>query len=415
MAREYYLISKCTNMLYAKYNGDALRISKEFPHRVDEIVVGKYGTNKQRKITTFKDPNGEIIERAFDYSDKPYKNVLYNRQNHTIGEDEFIESTTKRQFILEREYLTAYKDFQKQYAELGLKTYFWDLIKTETEHLSQNINSGIKILSKTSVDFFDKTGKLFHRFIEYPHLLAKKLKNNTYKLLYFETDKEYRINPNTIFEDNVKFPKNDSFITYRALDIESAKTPITKKFLKDRKIDTTGITIDTDYIPPDDEVNQLSACFIASDGSINFNKLYTLKSKIKLIGTARHEVEHGWQYYLDARNYAGATPWQRYVYETFGPIPEKNKSLQAEADKCTDAIDNYVTYKEDYEKYKNNYIEIEAEKKAKTAQNKYSRQGKKLAQEFPHIPQELLWFFKNFYTNKNFRNIIITVANSISF
>lgn len=391
MSREYYLIlPKCCNTLFAKYKGNALRISNTLPYSVDEILVGKHGCDEVRKITTFKDSTGRIIERAFDYSGKPFKNVVYDMRLSTIGEDEMVDSTIKREFQLPREFLNTYKDFQKQYSTLGLKTCFWELVKTETEHLSQNINTGVKILTKSGVTFIEEGKKWVHRFVEYPHLIGKKVKNNIYKFLYFETDNKGSVMLESVFEDNVKFPKNDSFIAYRALDIESAKVPLANKFLKDRKIDSVGIIVETDYIPSEEEVNRLSACFIAEDGSVNFNKFYNIKSKQKLVCTARHEVEHGWQYYLDARNGANSTPWQRFVYNKFGPIPDKNKKLQSEADKCSDAIDNYVTFDEDYEKYKRNYIEVEAEKKGRTAQNKYIRHGKKLAQEFLHIPKELL-------------------------
>ena len=49
-----------------------------------------------------------------------------------------------------------------------------------------------------------------------------------------------------------------------------------------------------------------------------------------------------------------------------------------------------MTYQEDYKKYKKNYIEVQAEKIARTIRNKYERHGKKLSIEFPHIPKELL-------------------------
>ena len=390
MAREYYLIQKGFNTLFAKYKGNAMRISRELPYSVDEVLVGKLGVNSPYKITTYKDSKGRIIERAFDYPNKPLKNIVYKRYENIINQDEFVESTVKREFVLPRDFVNSYNDFQKNFGLLGLKTCFWNIVRTQTDHFSHNVETGVKILSRTSVDFLNDSQRLIHRFVEFPHLLAKKVKNDVYKMLYFETDNCGKVNPDTIFEDGVKVPKNDSFLGLRAFDIESAKEPLANRFLKDRKIDKTGMTVETEYIPPEDEIKRLSACFIASDGSINYNVLYPIKSKFKLVSTARHEVEHGWQYYLDARNGSDSTTWQRYVYRTFGPIPDKNRILQAEADKCTDAIDNYVTYQEDYKKYKKNYIEVQAEKIARTIRNKYERHGKKLSIEFPHIPKELL-------------------------
>ena len=160
--------------------------------------------------------------------------------------------------------------------------------------------------------------------------------------------------------------------------------------MKDRKVDNLGVTIDTKYIPTDDkEKTRLSACFFPSTGSVSFNMLKKPKSKTSAIGTARHEVEHIWHYLLDARNGGNeAGTWQDTIYQQLGPI--KNKLLQKEADKCSDAIDNYVEFTEDYQAYLKNYIEAEAHREGRLAKEKYERQGEKLRKSFSHIPKELL-------------------------
>ena len=38
------------------------------------------------------------------------------------------------------------------------------------------------------------------------------------------------------------------------------------------------------------------------NGYIKFRRTWVPKSKADFVSTSRHEVEHGWQYYLDARN-----------------------------------------------------------------------------------------------------------------
>ena len=76
------------------------------------------------------------------------------------------------------------------------------------------------------------------------------------------------------------------------------------------------------------------------------------------------------------------------MFERFGPI--KNKTLQIEADKCTDAIENYVEFTEDYQAYLKNYIEAEANREGRLTREKYDRQGEKLRKSLPHIPKELL-------------------------
>ena len=192
------------------------------------------------------------------------------------------------------------------------------------------------------------------------------------------------------FSDGIKFHRGDQFLQFRAYDIDGVKEPATFKFMRDRKVDKLGVTVDTQYIPTDDkEKTRLVACFIPSNGSVNFNMLYKPKSKTMVIGTARHEVEHIWHYLLDARNGDNEIgTWQATMFQQFGPI--KNKTLQQEANKCSDAIENYVEFTEDYQAYLKNYIEEEANREGRLVREKYDRQGEKLRKSLPHIPKELL-------------------------
>ena len=389
--RDFSIISKPTRILFSQYKGKAIRLSDETPHTVEELVIGRYGVKNPRIVTTFRNSKGEIIERAYDYPRQPLRNVVYTHTDHVIGEDEYVKSTTRKEYTISRTILKAYKEYQQALSEVRSRTFLWTHNKTETNHLSENINTGEKILSRTSVINMENLGKQIHRFIEFPHVIGGKIKDYISKFLYFEVDDmSGKIIPYSIFSDGIKFSKNDQFLQFRALDIDSLKEPITRKFMRDRKVDKLGVTIDTKYIPTDEvEKTRLAACFIPSNGSVNFNMLHKPKSKSAVIDTARHEVEHIWHYLLDARNGGHEVgTWQNEMFQQLGPI--KNKALQQEANKCTDAIDNYVEFTKDYQAYLRNYIEAEAHREGRLAQEKYTRQGEKLRESLPHIPKELL-------------------------
>lgn len=392
MARsDFYLISKPTKILFSSYKGKAPRLSSEIPHTVDEVVVGRRGVKGQRIVTTFRNAKGEIIERSFDYPRKPLRNVVYTHSDHVIGEDEYVTSITRKEYSIPRTILKTYKEFQQALNEVKARTFLWTHHKTETNHLSENINTGEKILSRSSIINMENIDKQIHRFVEFPHVLGGKIKKHIIKFLYFEVDNTSgKVIQDSIFSDGIKFHRGDQFLQFRAYDIDGVKEPATFKFMRDRKVDKLGVTVDTQYIPTDDkEKTRLAACFFPSTGSVSFNMLHKPKSKTAVIGTARHEVEHIWHYLLDARNGDNEIgTWQATMFQQFGPI--KNKTLQQEANKCTDAIENYVEFTEDYQAYLRNYIEAEAHREGRLTREKYDRQGEKLRQSLPHIPKELL-------------------------
>lgn len=366
-------------------------MSDEVPHFVDEIVVGRAGSSKNRIVTTFRNKNREIIERIYDYPHKPMKNVVYTRNDYVIAEEEFVKSTTKKEYSIQRSNIKFYNEFEQLLSKIRNKTYFWTHHKTETNHLSENIYTGEKILSRTSVVNVENINKQVHRLIEFPHVVAGKIKKPVRKLLYFEVDGTTgNIKKDSIFFDKMKFSKRDKFLQFRALDIEDMKASITRKFMKDRKVDKLDVVIDTKFIPHNDEEKaKLIACFDPLTGSVNFNILNKFPSKNFLVKVARHEVEHIWHYFLDARNGGNIVDtWQDKMFKEFGAI--KNKRLKVEADKCSHAIKNYVEFTEDYAKYLKNYIEAEARTAGKVASDNYDKQGEMLRKSLPHIPKELL-------------------------
>ncbi|MBO5446154.1 hypothetical protein J6A34_01465 [bacterium] len=390
--RDFYLISKPTRILFAQYKGKAQRLSNELPHTVEEIIVGRRGVKGQRIITTFRDSKGEIIERSYDYPKRPLRNVVYTHSDYVIGEDEYVKTTTKKEYTIYRTVLKRFKEIKQVLSDDRNKIFLCVHQKTESNHLSENIHTGEKILSRTSIVNLENLGKQIHRFIEFPHVIGGKIKKYVTKFLYFEVDDTSgKVIQDSIFSDGIKFHRGDQFLQFRAYDIDGVKEPATRKFMRDRKVDKLGVNVNTTYIPKDDkEKTRLVACFIPSNGSVNFNMLYKPKSKTMVIGTARHEVEHIWHYLLDARNGDNEIgTWQNTMFERFGPIV-KNKTLQIEANRCSDAIENYVEFTEDYQAYLKNYIEEEANREGRLVREKYDRQGEKLRKSLPHIPKELL-------------------------
>lgn len=383
MGNKYFLISKTLNTPFLKYKGNATRLTSNIPYTVDEIVVGIKGEKGSRKITTFKDSQGKLIERAFDYKGKPYRNRTYQHKDYAIGEEEFVNSTIIKEYSLPKGIISVYNSFKDSFQQLGIKTALWNKNKTQTNYVAENINNGNKILSKVEINTKPNQNFETHKFTEYPEIINNKITKSENKFLSFKVNKSN----NEYIEGsekhkNVDFPKDDTFLGFRALDINDMKEPITRHFIRERKLNNSDFTINTNYLGNE----RLVALY--QDGMISFNKLHNIKSKDKLVSTSRHEVEHGWQYFLDARNTGGSNNYYQEIAQKYGPI--RTIKLQKEADKYTKSIENYVPYNVDYKAYKRNYIEIMANKKGQKARNEYAKQGETIRNDFKHIPEEML-------------------------
>lgn len=385
MAREYYLISKNIGQNFIKYKGNPIRLSTKLPYYVDEVLVGVKGQiGKERKITTFRDSEGNIIERIFDYFDKPLRNQIHKTQTFTKGEDLYITTTSINEYTLERSIIDVYKAFK----DLNILKVLWKKIKIENNHLCENINTGEKIFSRSSVTNIKQPAKQLHSFIEFPHVINGKRAGNKRRILQFMVNSNENSVTQILTQKNAHMPKKDSFIIFRALDFDTLKESITKFFIEKRGLSKTNIEIQTEYKPLCEEVDKFTAFFTPVNGQICFNKFWKFKSKPKIVLTSRHEVEHGWQYYLDARNTSSKNSWQSAIADKFGPI--RGKNLKQEADKYTQSIQNYVHYYESFKEYKNNYIEKMSDKAGEKAQKQYETQAAEIRQEFPYIPDEML-------------------------
>ena len=386
MASKYFLLSKTTQR-FVDYEGRAIRLNKSTPYTVDEVLIAKRGKSTPcKKITTFKDSNGKIMERIFNYTGKPIRNRVYQRQEHVIGDNEIVHSTQIKEYFLPQQIIDIYKKFQENLNAFNVQTVLWKKGMVQTNHVSDNINNGEKILSKTTITTAPVSYSDFlHTFVEYPKIKNGKIERKPVKSLEFGVDGSYNVDYASINANGVKSPNNDSFLGYRILGIDDMKEPITEKFMKDRGVANLGYIINTNYLP---ENGSETLCGLFYDGNIMFNKLHDFKSKSNFVSTSSHEVEHGWQYYLDARNGGKRGENLEEIGRTYGEIT--NKKLKKEADVYTKSIDNYVPHYVDYARYRKNYIEIKANKAGAKAKQEYDEQGKIIREDFRHIPKELL-------------------------
>ncbi len=386
MGNKYFLISKTLNIPFNKYNGNATRLSNNIPYTVNEVVVGIKGQKGCRKITTFKDSQGKIIERTLDYKGRAFRNRIYNHKDYTIGEEEYVNSTIIKEYSLPRCIMSVYNSFKDQFQQLGIKTTLWNKIKTQTNHVAENINDEKKFFSKMEIITKPNLNFETHSFIEYPQIINNKLTKGKNKFLSFKVNKSN----NQYIEGsekhkNIRFPKNDTYLGYRALDIEDMKEPITREFIIKRGLHPEDFKINTNYAE-EEYPDRLSAFY--QNGMICFNKFYPTKSKEELVSTSRHEVEHAWQYFLDARNTGGRGEFYKGIAQKYGK--PKTPERQEEAQKYTKSIENYVTFDKNYKEYLKNYIEIMANKAGKEARNEYNQKGKSIRNSFKHIPEEML-------------------------
>lgn len=384
MAIKYYLLSKTTQK-FVDYVSCPIRLSKATPYTVDEVLIAKKGKkNPCKKITTFRDSKGNIIERIFNFHNQPLRNRLYTRKETTIGENEIVNSTTVKEFFLTRRLVDIYKNKQARLKELNIQTTLWNAGKVQTNHVSENINNGEKIISISTIKNPEESLSK-HEIVEYPAIKNGKIEHKKAKSLNFIVDENFDVDSKSINTNGVKAPVEDSYLGYRLLTIDDAKEPLTKRFFRDRGVDKLGYTVDTDFVPED---NSETLCALFNDGMIQYNKLRKIKSKSDFVSTARHEVEHGWQYYLDARNGGKRGEYLEELGSSYGEI--KDKKLKKEADNYTKSLDNYVPYYVNYARYRKNYIEIKANEAGAKAKQVYDEQGKTIRESFSHVPKEYL-------------------------
>lgn len=387
MKSNFYAISKTTQN-FSDYLGGTIRLSSQIPHSVKEVIIQNKKGKVRGKITTFLDKEGNVIEKAFNIKDKPLKNRIYTSQKNHIGSDEVVISTQIKEYTLKRNLIDIYRKHIKDFIKWNVQTSLWEQEKIQTNHVATNSALGIKYLTISKIQNLKNISKQFlHSFTQYKPIIKNKInKDSSIKHIEYIVNDKFKALKKSIKTTNMKSPKFDSFLGFRALSLEDFKIPITERFLSDRGIKHLGYKILPNYMPTDGKEITWKGLFC--NGYIKFRRTWVPKSKADFASTSRHEVEHGWQYYLDARNGQDRGDNMLAIGEKYGKL--KDPKLQYEADKYTESIDNYIPAEKDYNGYRQNYIEIKAFDAGARAEEKYKKEGEILKDEFKHIPPELL-------------------------
>lgn len=387
MKSNFYVISKTTQN-FSDYLSGTIRLSNQIPQTVKEVLIANKKGKVRGKITTFLDKEGNVIEKAFNIKDKPLKNRIYTSQKNHIGTDEVVTSTQIKEYTLNRKLIDIYRKHMNRFINLDTRTYFWEQESIQTNHMANNTALGIKNLTISRIQNLKNIPLQFlHSFTQYKPIVNNKIsKNSPIKYIEYIVNDKFIALKSSIHTINMKRPKFDSFLGFRALSLEDFKIPITERFLRDRGIKHLGYKILPNYMPTDGK--QITWKGLFCNGYIKFRKTWIPKSKADFVSTSRHEVEHGWQYYLDARNGKDRGENMLAIGEKYGKL--KDPKLQYEADKYTESIDNYIPAEKDYNGYRQNYIEVKAFDAGARAEEKYKKEGKILKEELKHIPPELL-------------------------
>lgn len=387
MKSNFYVISKTTQN-FSDYLSGTIRLSNQIPQTVKEVLIANKKGKVRGKITTFLDKEGNVIEKAFNIKDKPLKNRIYTSQKNHIGTDEVVTSTQIKEYTLNRKLIDIYRKHMNRFINLDTRTYFGEQESIQTNHMANNTALGIKNLTISRIQNLKNIPLQFlHSFTQYKPIVNNKIsKNSPIKYIEYIVNDKFIALKSSIHTINMKRLKFDSFLGFRALSLEDFKIPITERFLRDRGIKHLGYKIVPNYMPTDGKKITWKGLFC--NGYIKFRRTWVPKSKADFVSTSRHEVEHGWQYYLDARNGKGRGENMLAIGEKYGKL--KDPQLQSEADKYTESIDNYIPAEKDYNGYRQNYIEVKAFDAGARAEEKYKKEGKILKEELKHIPPELL-------------------------
>ena len=357
MKSNFYVISKTTQN-FSDYLSGTIRLSNQIPQTVKEVLIANKKGKVRGKITTFLDKEGNVIEKAFNIKDKPLKNRIYTSQKNHIGTDEVVTSTQIKEYTLNRKLIDIYRKHMNRFINLDTRTYFWEQESIQTNHMANNTALGIKNLTISRIQNLKNIPLQFlHSFTQYKPIVNNKIsKNSPLKYIEYIVNDKFIALKSSIHTINMKRPKFDSFLGFRALSLEDFKIPITERFLSDRGIKHLGYKILPNYLPTDGKEITWKGLFC--NGYIKFRRTWVPKSKADFVSTSRHEVEHGWQYYLDARNGKDRGENMLAIGEKYGKL--KDPKLQYEADKYTESIDNYIPAEKDYNGYRQNYIEVKA-------------------------------------------------------
>lgn len=385
------MISKKIGQDFAQYRGGELRLTRSSvtPTFVDEVVVGLRGDKKfKRKVVIFRDEKFKPIEKVFDYSDQPVlKNRVYSFENNFIGNDEFVTSTNVKEYSLDKNIVSVAN--QKRVQDFDIVHILFDRLSSVTNHFSENFRTGETILSQVKIVDSVLPNTELHVFKEFPRIIDGKKDASKQKELSYLVDRfKNQVVKHSELEKGARLPMKDSFLAFRAMDVEDIKEPIIRRFLKERGLQRLNTPINVDFEPVAGQ-EDLIAIYSDVNGAVNFNKCYKFASKTDCVGTAKHESEHVWQYFLKAL-YTGGHNERTCLLAKANEQLLKNPRILKEAEEYTGAIADYVPFNKDFKLYKSNLIERKADAAEIIAEERYDREGEVLRKTFKHIPPKFL-------------------------
>jgi len=398
MSNRYSLISKTTNIPFKNYRKHFVSIAlpKKGGHFadkinifVDKIDVFDKKLDYKNTVTTYKDKDGNIIGKIFDFANRDLICRIYNHifYKNIIGIEK-IKSKEIREYRLPRKLLKHFCKKQKN-RKYGL----WNLEKIETHHVSENSYIKDKIHSLTRILNLRDKQTSTHTIIEFPHtkrnILGFKMGKTNKKLLQFDVDKNnWKVIEGSQITQNVEFPQKDPYLPYRILGLNDFIIPITKLMIKKRGLSDMKIGIGY-YNETLKNGKKTSAHFKPWAGKIEYNIAHKRQSKIEITNTSRHETEHAWQYYLDSRSGTPHGNWGKMIQKKFGDLSQEPE-LKKVADAYKKSIANYVSYEENEIEYFKSLIERLAREAGENESKIYEASGYEIRSDFPHIPYEVL-------------------------
>ncbi len=373
--KPYTLLSKQTNLPLDSVEITAERIGIQDAATADKVVIGKTDNPEQQKIiTTFKDKNGKIVERIFEYIgfDLPEIHQIFEELTSCITDD------------ITGRLIQTFENLNK-----SGKAKIWTKISSEKQfvHTDTFINKK-DYVTITRVSTQERNIKPpaveTHSITEYQVPDAHLYSIPNKKSLMYTTKRDSEGIPQIIDikADNVNIPQNDEYLALRLYDSDDMKRPITNIALKKANLDDLGIKIEDAYTF--DDTTQGS--FNNKEGIIKFNFKYQPKDSI--VDTAFHEVTHAKQYELMGRTKMLGTRYTTNCLVKHGEEVSPDK-IQA-GKEYYEAHENYVSSSVNYARYRENLLEKEARAQAGQAVYDYLNQGKEIRREFPRVmPEEL--------------------------
>lgn len=374
--KPYTVVSRELNLSPDAPQVTIIGISSQKAATADKVVIAKTDNPEfQKIITTFRDKNGKIIERIFEYKGfnipekiRIYRELVSNLKKDVKGR---LIQTFENLSPANRSKIWTKISSEKQFVHTDK---FWDKADYVT----------ITRVTTTERDIKPPVEEI-HSITEYPvpssHLYILPQK----KSLVFKTKKDSSGIPQIteiISAQNAHVPKNDEYLTLRMYDADDMRKPVTHIALKKSNLDDLNINVEDAYIPN----ATTKGSFNHETGTINFNFLYRPKSSI--VGTAFHEVKHAKQYEFMGRTRMLDTKYTTECLIKHGE--ETSKEAIKKGRIYYNAHKNYVSGDVNYEQYRANLLEQEAWAEAERGVMEYIRKGEALRYQFPRvIPEEL--------------------------